>query len=113
MRRTTPTTWFDIRGLRDAYRLLAVFRASNPMLGDIPPEDLHWEITWDEGFVPLDMDDPPEVRATHRSGTVTNVTLTCATGPDAVGNTFPVREHVPSFVRTFLLAEERDRGSVD
>ncbi|NBR00936.1 MAG: hypothetical protein EBT79_07600 [Actinobacteria bacterium] len=113
MKFSAPVQWLDIRGLRDAYRLLTVFRASNPMMGGIQPENLHWEIAWDEQFVPLDMDDPSDVRADQRLRTVNRVALYCATAPDAVGNTVPVRGGAPSVIRMLLLNHEDDRGLVD
>ncbi len=113
MKYRTVARWPDLLWIRDAYRLLSVFRSSNTMMGRIPPEDLHWEVSWEESFVPLDMDDPPETRAARRAGTVVGVTLSCAKGPDDVGVTLPVRDVVPPTVRNFILADEHGRGSAD
>jgi hypothetical protein len=105
-----PVDWADIRGHQDAYRLLTLFRSANTMIGRTPPEDLHWEISWDEQFVPLDMDDTPEVRAERRLRTVTQVALYCATAPTALGNTTRLRGDPPPVIGDLIRKAEGERG---
>lgn len=101
--------WGDIRSLREAYRLFAVFRAANPLIGAVQPEVIHWEVTWAERFTPLDMDDSPEVRAERRCAAVVSVTLSCAIRPDSKGNSLPVRDRVPAVIRRSILSAEQER----
>lgn len=110
MRLSATVLWSDISELGDAYRLLSLFRSTNPMLGGLQPETLHWEVSWSEGFVLLDMSDTCEVRAYRRVATVFDVSLSCATGPDDVGITLRVADPVPQVVLLFILAYERERG---
>ena len=109
MRHTSTAAWLDLRGLPEAYRLVALFRASNPLLGHLMPEDLHWELTWTERFVPVDMDLDPAARAAVRADAVTDVILACSAAPDAVGPSTRVGT-VPQVVRATLLMLERDRA---
>lgn len=108
MRVSAVIQWLDVRGLPEAYRLVALFRASNPMLGGLQPEELHWELSWVERFVPVDMDLEPETRASVRAGAVSDVALSCAVSPDAVGPSIRVGT-VPHVVRRILLDGERGR----
>ena len=108
MRHIYPVGWLDLRGITEAYKLLSVFRASNPMLGSIAPEDLHWEVSWAEVFTPLDMNTSAEVRATKRASAVTQIMLSCAVSPDAIGPRFRLCL-VPQIVRLQLLQEEEQR----
>jgi len=108
MRHSYPVGWLDLRGITEAYRLLSVFRASNPMLGSIAPEDLHWEVSWTEVFTPLDMNTSAEARATKRATAVTHLVLACAVSPDAIGPRVSLCL-VPQIVRLQLLQEEEQR----
>lgn len=108
MRGSAVVQWLDVRGLPEAYRLVALFRASNPMLGGLQPEELHWELSWTERFVPIDMDLDPYARASVRASAVTDVTLSCALSPDGVGPSIRVGT-VPQAVLCALIDMERAR----
>lgn len=109
MRETVGVSWLDLRGLPEAYRLVALFRASNPLLGHLLPEELHWELAWSERFAPLDMDLEPSARAVVRADAVYDVVLSCSVEPDAVGPSIRVGT-VPQVVRATLLDLERERA---
>ena len=109
MRDSAAIQWLDVRGLPESYRLVALFRASNPMLGGLQPEELHWELSWTERFVPVDMDLDTDARASVRVGAVSDVLLSCAVSPDAVGPSIRVST-VPQAIRNILLGLEHDRS---
>lgn len=108
MRSCIRVPWDDIHDVAEAYRLLALFRASNPLLGHLQPDDLYWEVSWTGGFTPVDLDQPAEDRAAARTAVVSDVVLSCSNAPDAVGPTLrlPV---VPAVVKLHLLSAERRR----
>lgn len=108
MKSTIRVQWSDVRDLAEAYRLLALFRASNPLLGHLQPEDMYWEVSWSGGFVPVDLDRSAEDRVSARIAAVSSVLMSCAHTPDAVGPTMRVAD-VPEVVRSHYLVEERNR----
>lgn len=109
MRESVGVPWSDLRGLPEAYRLVALFRATNPMLGGVQPDELHWELAWTERFAPLDMDLDPAARADVRASSVSDVVLSCAAAPDSVGPSIRLGT-VPHAVRRVLLDLERERS---
>lgn len=109
MRSSIRVPWTDIRDVAEAYRLLALFRASNPLLGHLQPDDLYWEVSWSGGYTPVDLDQSAEDRTSARVSVVSDVVLSCANAPDAVGSTIRLPT-TPSVVRLHILLAERRRA---
>lgn len=108
MRTSICVPWSEVQDLPESYRLLSLFRSTNPLLGHLQPDDLHWEVAWSGGFTPVDMGAPPGTRATARSAAVSDVILSCANTPDSVGHTV-LLDHTPAVIRMHILAEELGR----
>lgn len=108
MRSSIQVPWVDVQDLPESYRLLSLFRSTNPLLGHIQPDDLYWEVSWSGGFTPVDLDRTAADRAVARSAAVSDVVMACANTPDAVGSTVRL-DHTPAIVKLHLLAEERSR----
>ena len=109
MKASVRIDWTDIVGINESYRLLTLFRSSHPMLGNIPPEDLCWTISWSEGFTLIDMSLDASTRANIRMAVVTGVSMTCGVAEDAVGPTCRIGG-VPEVIRAALLAAETERA---
>jgi hypothetical protein len=108
---TTEVKWADLHGIREAYRLLSRFRATNTLQGNLNADDLYWELSWIEDFEPLDMDLLPEARAKLRLRTVHSVVLSCAQTKNAIGHSVSIR-NIAKVVEPILLNCEQNRGSM-
>jgi hypothetical protein len=103
-----PTSWDSVADVPEAYKALAMLRRTNPMLGRIAPEDLTWSYQWSEGFAPLDMDLPEDIRARYRAWSVRELSIGCAKGrSDAVYQMKVPKERVlhPSFMAILIAME--------
>lgn len=109
MRSSIRVLWDDIHEVAETYRLLSLFRASNPLLGHLQPDDLYWEVSWSGGFTPVDLDQSAEDRASSRVAVVSDVVLSCANAPDAVGSSIRIPS-VPPIVKLHFLSAERHRS---
>ncbi len=112
MKGTTEVKWADLHGIREAYRLLSRFRATNTLQGNLNAEDLYWELSWIEDFEPLDMDLLPETRAKIRLRTVHSVFLSCAQAKDVIGHRVSIK-NIAKMVEPILLKCEQNRGSMN
>ena len=109
MRHVARTGWVDMQWSTEAYRLISLFRAANPLLGNTEPSDLYWEVTWSEKFIPLDMSlDAPE-RARVRVSAVFDVRLSCALNATSHGPSCAV-EGVPAYIYYALVDKEAERA---
>ena len=109
MRYKAVTCWSNLQWSPEAYRLVTLFRAANPLLGNVEPHDLHWEVLWSEKFIPLDMSlDAPE-RARVRVSAVFDVRLSCALNATSLGPSCAV-EGVPAYIYYALVDKETERA---
>lgn len=109
MRHNATLCWTDLQWSPEAYRLVTLFCAANPLLVNVQPHDLYWEVLWSEKFTPLDMSlDAPE-RARIRISAVFDVRLSCALNVTSLGPSCAM-EGVPAFIYYALVEKETERA---
>jgi hypothetical protein len=109
MRHNANTCWADIQWSTEAYRLVTLFRAANPLLGNVEPQNLHWEVLWSEKFIPLDMSLNASQRARVRASAVFDIRLSCAINATSLGPSCAV-EGIPEFIYYALVDKETERA---